>query len=181
MGDVVSISAVGAELLRGVSAFLAVLLLASGLHKAANPRRACAAAAALAGVPPAAAALLVALAACAELAAGTAMLSGHARAAGAPVAVALWSAYTALLARAILKGRRDLDCGCSFGGARHRLGLYPLARNAVLIAAAAAVAAAEVSPRPSVAQLLPALAAFAVYGALDQVLSIPVLRRAEAR
>lgn len=72
--------------------------------------------------------------------AGTAalLLSPLARPAGFAAAATLLSLYSLAIAVNLVRGRRDLDCGC-FGPALHvRLGGGLLARNGALIAAALA-------------------------------------------
>ncbi len=168
----VSLGLIGAALIDGLSAFLAVLLGAAGLHKLLGFARARAAAHAFGGVPsrfaPAAAAgaLTAELGACLMLA-----LPGH-RAAGALIAAALWGGYLLLFVRAAALGLREVDCGCSFGAAHHRVGGYHVARNAALTAAAILVALAGGSAAPPASQWLGALALLALYGALEQTLAL---------
>jgi hypothetical protein len=83
--------------------------------------------------------------------------------------------------RAIAEGRRDVDCGCSFGRTRHPLGVFEGARNVVLVAMALLVAAsAGGAPPLAASQLLAACAFLALYGALDQVMALQPLRRGAA-
>lgn len=96
----------------------------------------------------------------AELGAAALLLSPAARPLGFAAAAGLLAVYSAAIAVNLLRGRRDIDCGC-FGPALHvGLGGGLLARNAVLLAAAAA-GLAPVSTRP-----LEALDAATVAGAL---------------
>jgi hypothetical protein len=82
----------------------------------------------------------------AELAAAVLLLSPAARPWGFAASAALLALYSAAIAVNLLRGRRDIDCGC-FGPALHAgLGGGLLARNAALLAAAAA-GLAPVSPR----------------------------------
>jgi hypothetical protein len=84
--------------------------------------------------------------AAAELAAAALLLSPAARPWGFAAAGALLALYGAAIAWNLLRGRRDVDCGC-FGPALHvQLGGGLLARNAALVAAAGA-GLAPVAPR----------------------------------
>jgi hypothetical protein len=95
-----------------------------------------------------------------ELGAAALLLSPAARPWGFAAAAALLALYSAAIAWNLLRGRRDIDCGC-FGPALHvGLGGGLLARNAVLLAAAGA-GLAPVAPRP-----LGALDAATIAGAL---------------
>ena len=81
--------------------------------------------------------------------------------------------------RAIVRGRRDVDCGCGFGPTGHPLGAFDVARNAVLVAFALLVAGSAASGAEAVAasQALAGCALLALYGALDQVMALQPLRR----
>jgi hypothetical protein len=98
---------------------------------------------------------------------------------GALLAASIVTAYLTLIVRALLSGRRDVDCGCSFGPGRHRLGAFEAGRNAVLAAMALFVAASAARGGPSVAtsQVLGAAALLALYGALDQVMGLQPMRK----
>ena len=86
--------------------------------------------------------------------------------------------YLWLILRAIAQGRRDADCGCSFGAGQRPLGAYHVARNAGLTGAALLVAAGAASATGPViaSQILAALALLALYGALDEVMSLTAPR-----
>jgi hypothetical protein len=71
-----------------------------------------------------------------ELAAGATLLCGW----GAATALALLSLYTLAIAANLWRGRRDIDCGCAGPAGRVTLTPALLVRNAVLLAAVAAVA-----------------------------------------
>ena len=62
---------------------------------------------------------------------------------GGALAVLIWGGYLALILRAIAQGRRDVDCGCTFGAAQRPLGVFQVARNVVLTGAALLVAASS--------------------------------------
>jgi hypothetical protein len=90
--------------------------------------------------------------------------------------------YGALIVRAIVQGRRDVDCGCSFGPAVKPLGSFQVARNLVLAAVAVFIAAVSAFHGAVPTQgtfLLGGLALLALYGALDQVMALQPLRSGE--
>ena len=161
------------------AAFLALLLGASAVHKVARWSRSRVVVRGFGGVPGVFADAALAAAVAAELAAGLLLLPASTRALGAGLAAAVWTVYLVLLLRAILHGRRDLDCGCSFGAAHRPLGAFQVTRNAALVAVAAGVAAASVwrdVPPVAASQLLGAGALLALYGALDQVMALEPVR-----
>lgn len=85
--------------------------------------------------------------AAAETAAAALLLSPAARPWGFAAAAALLALYSAAIAVNLVRGRRDIDCGC-FGPALHvGLGGGLLTRNAALLAAAGA-GFLPVAPRP---------------------------------
>ena len=164
------------------AAFEAVLLLASGVHKLLRRDRSQAAVRALAGVPRRLAPFAVVVIAAAELLASLLLWTPSYRAMGGALAALIWGGYLALILRAIARGRRDVDCGCTFGAAHRPLGAYHVARNLVLTGAAVLVAAgcaAGVSGPVIAPQILAALVLFALYGALDQVMALMPPRSGE--
>lgn len=165
-----------------LAAFQAVLLLASGLHKLLRHSRTRAVVHEFAGVPRSLAPFAVAAAAAAEmLAAGLLCTAAH-RGAGGVLAGLIWSAYLALILRSIGRGRRDVDCGCTFGAARRPLGTYAVVRNMGLAAMAAFVALGSASAAASPligSQILAALALLALYCALDQAMALTPPRLGE--
>jgi hypothetical protein len=104
------------------------------------------------------------------------------RAAGAALAASLLGVYLALILRAILQGRRDADCGCSFGRSRRPLGAFDAGRNAVLTALALGVALASARAAAPIAasQALGAVSLLALYTALDQVMGLQPMRKGAA-
>jgi hypothetical protein len=100
--------------------FLALVLIASALHKFIQPGRLGAAAASLAGVSTLHGNLLAKAAATFEILAAAAMVAPPTRPAGAVAALALWAIYAILLARAVAHGAA-FDCGCTLN--RHQPGL----------------------------------------------------------
>jgi hypothetical protein len=164
------------------AAFQAVLLLASGLHKLIRRHRTRTVVHEFARVPRYLAPFAVGAAAAAELSAGLLLLTPSLRAAGGAVAALIWGIYLWLILRAIAQGRRDVDCGCTFGVARHPLGAYQVVRNGILTGMAmlvAAVCAANAAGPVGATQVVAALALLALYGALDQVMALQPLRPGE--
>jgi hypothetical protein len=162
-----------------LSAFLALLLVASAVHKWVRWAHTRKVVHDFVGVPRSASAGVALAAALGELLAAAALFAPTYRLAGASLAALIWGAYLALILRAIGQGRRDADCGCSFGVNRHPLGVFEVARNAVLVGFAALVAVSAASGAVPVAasQVLAACALLALYGALDQVAALRPLRR----
>ena len=176
--DIAAAYDVASVLLAQVAAFLAVLLIASAVHKAFSWRRTRTVVEDFAGVPRQAASA-AAFAACAieALAGALLMLPDHRRA-GAALAAAILSVYLALIARAVALNRGVVDCGCSFGAGSRNLGKYEIVRNAVLLTTALlllAYADAIASMAPS--QLLAACALLALYGAADQLMALQPMRQ----
>ena len=74
----------------------------------------------------------------AELAIGTSLLSPWARPFGLAAAAALLALYTLAIGTNLVRGRRDLDCGCFGPGLRVELGLPLVVRNLLWIGIALA-------------------------------------------
>src|SRR5439155_19636457 len=87
-----------------------------------------------AGLVPLAAALVVAV----EVAAAGALLVPGARAAGLVSAATLLVVYGAAVAINLVRGRRDIDCGCAGPAGRRPISGALVARNAALAALALA-------------------------------------------
>jgi Methylamine utilisation protein MauE len=164
-----------------LAAFLTLLLAASAVHKGLRFAYTQRVAHEFANVPPAAAAGAVLAVMLGELSAGILLAVPASRPLGGLLAASIWGGYLALIVRAIAAGRRDVDCGCSFGTGRtrHPLGAFEVVRNALLVISAlfAAGAAARVPAPVAASQALAALALLALYGALDQVMMLQPLRR----
>lgn len=171
-GEVISLLAAQA------GAFLALLLAASSLHKFLLGARARQAARDLSGVPASVAPAAVVVVAIAEMAAAIQLLAPGHRAAGAILCAAIYLVYLLLIVRAIVAGRRDIDCGCSFGAAHRPLGWFDVARNSLLVMLAVFVGAGGEAAMP-MSQLLGAGALLALYGALDALRSVRPMRRGE--
>jgi hypothetical protein len=165
-----------------LAAFEAVLLLASGLHKLVRGEHTRSVVHEFAGVPRNFAPFAVVAVAAAEFLGSLLLWMPTHRAVGSMLAVFIWGGYLALILRAIVLGRRDVDCGCTFGGGRHPLGAFQVVRNVVLIGVAALVAAgsaAGVAGSLAASQILAAVGLLALYGALDQVMALTPPRRGE--
>jgi hypothetical protein len=122
---------------------LALLFLVAALHKLRDPAAFRAQLddyrlVAKRAIPGVAAALVAG-----ELATGLAFLAPPLRAVAAGAALALLCAYNAAIALNLLRGRRDIDCGCSGPGLRQPLSPWLLVRNALL----AGIAVACLAPR----------------------------------
>jgi hypothetical protein len=168
-------------LIAQLAAFLALLLLASAVHKALRWPHAQRVVRDFARVPAAASSMTALAAALIETLAAALLFAPAHRAAGAGLAALLWAAYLALIVQAIVQGRRDVDCGCSFGRAQRALGAFQVLRGAVLVflALLVAVPAAGGSVPVTASEVLAACALLALYGALDQVMALQPLRRGE--
>ena len=144
--------------------FLALLLLAAGLHKCADIDRALSVITAYRVVPARFARPLMWLVIVFESMIGTALLFPRAAAAGALAAAGLLMLYFAVLSRALL-GRQSIDCGCSLTKHSTRLSVPVLIRNAVLVALAM-IASAPSSGRMltplDIAQILAAVLALSL-------------------
>ena len=165
-----------------LAAFEAVLLLASGVHKMIRRDRTQAVVREFAGVPRKLAPFAVLAVAAAELLASLLLWMPASRAVGGMLAVLIWGGYLALILRAMALGRRNVDCGCTFGAAQRPLGAFQVARNVALtgMALLAAAGSAAGATGPVVAsQILAALVLLALYGALDQVMALTPPRSGE--
>jgi uncharacterized membrane protein YphA (DoxX/SURF4 family) len=165
-------------LLAQIAAFLAVLLIASAIHKTFGWRRTRAVVQDFGGVPRRAASA-VALAVCAiEALAGALLILPDHRRAGAAFATVILGIYLALIARAVAVDRGVVDCGCSFGGGSRSLGKFEIVRNAVLLTAALLLlAGADGIATMAPSQLLAACALLALYGAVDQLMALQPMRQ----
>lgn len=97
-----------------------------------------------------------------EAAAGAGVWLPGVRARAALLMLVLLALYTAAVAINLLRGRRDIDCGCAGAAARVRLGGAVLARNAALVLAALAVCARPAALALAFGAWRSALAALAV-------------------
>jgi len=138
-------SALLAELTVHVSAFLALLLVASVIHKWLDRTRLAISAARLSGlddmsgINDRAGGMLLLASATLEITAAIALLVPSIRVIGAIVAATVWGIYLLLILRAIRAGMKDIDCGCSFGRKQTPLGSFQIMRNLALVFTALAV------------------------------------------
>jgi uncharacterized membrane protein YphA (DoxX/SURF4 family) len=180
--DEVSMRAAIQMLIAQVASFQALLLTVSAVHKSVRWSRSKSVVRQFAGVPRPLATAALSAVIVGELGAGVSLIVPAYRPAGAMLAALLWTLYLALIVRAILQGRRDVDCGCSFGPTARPLGSFHVARNAVLAGLAlliAWVSASSGSVSAQVSQVLGAIALLALYGACDQVMALQPLRTGE--
>jgi hypothetical protein len=171
--------------------FLALLLVAAAAHKLLWRERASAAVSGLTGMLPKAAGLAVNAIAAIEMLAALGLLVPAYRSPGALLAALLWSLYVIAMARAVLTGRRAVDCGCSFGKTHRPLGRFQLLRTAVLALIALAIAFSPATVTVDargvsmavllLTQGLAACALFALYAALDSIMSLDTLRPGAVR
>jgi uncharacterized membrane protein YphA (DoxX/SURF4 family) len=158
-----------------LAAFQAALLIASGVHKWLHRGRTQTVVREFARVPRRIAPVAVVLIAGAELLTGVLLLIPACRAAASVLAAMIWCAYLLLILRAIGRGRREVDCGCTFGSAHRPLGVYQVARNAGLVCMALLVAGASATGDATAlfaSQVLAAIALLVLYGALDQTMAL---------
>jgi len=118
-------------------------------------------------------AALSALVIAAEAAIAAGLMIAPARAFAGVAAAALLVAYGAAIALNLARGRRDIDCGCNFGGSAERLSPALVFRNAVLatgaLAAAAPVGARALGAFDYASIALFVLAAAALYGVFESL------------
>ena len=122
-----------AVVLRGA---LALLFVVAALHKLRDRDAFRATLDAYALLPSALTAPLARAVPLVELVAALLLVAPRAAAVGASIAVLLLSVYALAMGVNLLRGRRDLDCGCMGPGARSPIGPELLVRNLFLIVAA---------------------------------------------
>jgi Methylamine utilisation protein MauE len=132
-----------------VSLFLAFVMLGAAWHKLRAPNAFAEVLTAYALLPdawiPAVCRGLPVL----ELACGLLLLPGGSRTLGALATASILVLYLCAMSINLLRGRRDLDCGCSMQGGAHSLGGADLFRNLALILLCAAVSVSKrVMPAP---------------------------------
>lgn len=137
------LSAFTASMAAYLAAYIGLLLLASAVHKFADPQRASEASRSLLGLPEAGARAAWMTAAAIEIGAAVAVLSTDARFAGAILAAMLWAGYVAAILVAAARGKA-VDCGCSFGGGPQHSITASLGRSTALLFLATALAATHV-------------------------------------
>lgn len=171
-----------AALATQAAAFEALLLMASALHKGVKWRHFEDVVRRFAAVRPALAPSVLGIVVALEVAAAASLCVPGLRVMGAVVAALVWMAYLGLILRAILQGRGDADCGCTWGPTQRPLGAYQVTRNGVLLGLAVFIALATPGTSAGAvqgSQVLAACALLALYGALDQVMALQPLRGGE--
>jgi len=164
------------------AALLALLLIVAGLHKLIWSDRSRRAIHEFAGVHRSWAAPAAVAISLTELLAGVLLWLPAWRAMGAAVAAMIWCGYLLLILRSIANGRRDVDCGCSFGRNHGPLGRFQAGRNAVLSIMAASIAVISIRAGAvpiAVSQVPAGFALLALYCALDQVMTLHAPRAGE--
>ena len=125
---------------------IAALLAAAAVHKAAAFREFVATVQNYQLIFPTAAPIFAAVLIAAELSIAGAMVAPTTRAVAAFGAAAIFTLYGAAIATNILRGRSEIDCGCSFGAASDRLTPTLVLRN-TLLAVASIAAGAPIATR----------------------------------
>jgi hypothetical protein len=113
--------------------FLALLLLSTGLHKSTNPERVRAALSAYRVVPASCVRAVAYLVVGIELTVGAALMVPPLCKSASLAAAGAFAVYFGVMGLAIVRGYRNLDCGCSFHGRAAPLSGAHLVRNAVLV------------------------------------------------
>lgn len=163
-----------AVVLRGA---LALLLVVAALHKLRDRDAFRATLDAYALLPSALSGAFAHAVPALELAAAVLLVSPRAAALGGVLAAVLFAVYAVAMGVNLLRGRRDLDCGCMGPGARSPVGPGLVARNLVLIVAALAAGCVPVHARALVwvdfvtVPLAVAVLA-ALYAAVERVLAL---------
>ena len=163
-----------AVVLRGA---LALLFVVAALHKLRDRDAFRATLDAYALLPSALTAPLARAVPLVELVAALLLVAPRAAAVGASIAVLLLSVYALAMGVNLLRGRRDLDCGCMGPGARSPIGPELLVRNLFLVVAALVAGFAPIHARALVwvdfvtVPLAVAVLA-ALYAAVERVLAL---------
>jgi hypothetical protein len=129
---------VPAHVVRGL---VALVLLVACAHKLTAPRDYVATVRGYALVPDALASWVAAPIALAELCAGIGLLVADLQRNATLLAVALLVVYASAISINLLRGRRDIDCGCAGPGGRQALSGWLVLRNLLLAVALVATLA----------------------------------------
>jgi uncharacterized membrane protein YphA (DoxX/SURF4 family) len=113
--------------------FLALLLLAAGLHKSADLDKVTDAIAAYRAIPRGFEKLAAWLVIGIEIAAGAALIIPSTSRSASVVAACVFAVYFALMSLNWLRGDRDVDCGCSFYHGEASLSGFHLVRKVLLV------------------------------------------------
>ena len=126
-------------------------------------------------LPPSAASVAALALPAAEAIAGLMLLLPAARTAGAARAAVVLVMASAAVAVNLLRGRRDIDCGCGTPGTGQRLSWALVGRNAALLAACVVAAAPEQARElvwlDAFTAVFAALALWTLYAAANQLLA----------
>ena len=164
-----------------ITAFLAIVLARAAWHKLDRYLETVGFAQGYGLVPDAWAAPLVRALTVAEAAALLALLVPATRPLGGLAAAGLFAGYGLLMAAALLRGRRRIECGC--GGPPQLVSGFTLARNAALAGlglTAAALPVATVPPLGALVAVAAALVLAAQYAVLGKLAAHPThVREAE--
>jgi hypothetical protein len=157
-----------------IVAGVALLLAAAGGHKLRNLSLFTEAFAAYRVLPEAWARRSAAFVPCIEIAIAAALLWEKSRMWGAVAAMGLLIAYAAALGLNLIRGRRELDCGCGTSGDRRLIAVWMVWRN-LLVVLALGIAVLPWAARPlGASDLLTVMGGLAVaamlYAAIDQLL-----------
>jgi hypothetical protein len=120
-------------LTRTVQLFLAILLIAAALHKSADPGRMRAAISAYRVVPVSSEDPVAWLVIGLEMAVGAALLVPILSKSASLAAAGVFAVYFALMSLSLVRGDREMNCGCSFSRQPARLSSSQLVRNSVLV------------------------------------------------
>ncbi|MDA5195054.1 MauE/DoxX family redox-associated membrane protein [Govanella unica] len=131
------------EMSTPIALALAALLLMAAVHKLSDRSRMLEAVTSLSGLSAGLAPVALTVMAALEAAAAILLLWPQTAMLGAGIAVAIWGGYLGMIVNAIARGRRHLDCGCSFGKRHGAIGGFDVLRNLVLISFAGLVMAAS--------------------------------------
>jgi hypothetical protein len=118
---------------------LALLLATAALHKLGDMRSFRGAVSAYGLLPAALVPVASAVVPLAEVIAALLLAHPGTPAAGGVLAAVLVTIYAAAMAINLVRGRRDVDCGCGGPAARHAIGWGLVARNGLLAAAGLAM------------------------------------------
>ena len=129
-----------------VRGLVALVFIIACVHKLSALRDFVATVRGYALVPDALAAWVAAPIVLAELCAGAGLLVADFRSAATLLAVALLLAYAAGISINLLRGRRDIDCGCAGPGGRQSLSGWLVLRN-LMLAVALGATLVPVQPR----------------------------------
>lgn len=126
-----------------LSLMLSYVVVDAGLHKLRNPRHYAAVIDDYRVLPQGSGAFAVWVTGAVEIGAGVAILLPPLHRAGLALAAALLLAYFAAMALNLLRGRREIDCGCGAPGRAQGLSAGLLVRNAGLALAALVLGVAQ--------------------------------------